>query len=110
MGYAPSSSRAHVYLAWIGFGVSYELRDRFSRNGWNDNHDLGTTGNACDRRDVANEIEIELLEKRRITRVRKTNQEKRVAIRGRIHDGRGGDVGHRAGPVLDDELVAGPLR
>jgi hypothetical protein len=74
MGYAPSSSRAHVDLAWIGFSVSYELRDRFSRNGWNDHHDLGTTGNARDRRNVADEIEIELLVKRRITRVRKTNQ------------------------------------
>src|SRR5262245_11976308 len=110
VGYAPSSSRAHVDLAWIGFSVSYEFRDRFSRDGWNDHHDLATTGYARDRRDVANEIEIELLVKRRITRVRKTNQEKRVAIRGRIHDGLGGDVGTRTGPVLDDELLAGPLR
>src|SRR5262249_4659733 len=87
-----------------------ELRDRFSRNGWNDHHDLGTAGNARDRRNVADEIEIELLVKRRIARVRKTNQEKRVAIRGRIHDGLGGDVGTRTGPVLDDELLAGWLR
>src|SRR5437867_11905958 len=103
MGYAPSSSGAHVELAWIGFSVSYELRDRFSRNGWNDHHKLGTTGNAGDRRDVADEIEIELFVERRISRVRKTNQEKRVAIRGRIHDGLGGDVGTRDGRVPDDE-------
>src|SRR5215475_4640509 len=110
MGHAPSSSGAHVELAWIGSSVSYELWDRFGRNGWNDHHDLGTTGSARDRRNVADEIEIELLVKRRITRVRKTNQEKRVAISGRIHDGLGGDVGTRTGPVLDDELLAGPLR
>jgi hypothetical protein len=64
MGYAPGSGRGHVDLAWIGFGVSDELGDRFSRNGWNDHHDLGTAGDARDRRDVADEIEIELLVKR----------------------------------------------
>ena len=90
----------------LAFSVSYELRDRFGRNGWNDHHDLGATGNARNRSDIADEIEVELLVKRRITRVRKTNQEKRVAIRGRIHDGLGGDVGTCTRPVLDDELLA----
>src|SRR5262249_19346002 len=83
---------------------------RFGRNGWADNHGLGSTGDARDRSDIADEIEVELLVKRRITRVWKTNQEKRVAIRGRIHDGLSGDVGTCTRPVLDDELLACPLR
>src|SRR5262249_21332274 len=110
MGYAPSSSRAHVDLAWIGFSVSYELRDRFSRNGWNDHHDLGTTGNARDRRDVANEIEIELLVKQRITRVRRRGQEERMTIRLSAHDQLGCDVGASPWPIFDDEWLAETIR
>ena len=51
-------------------------------------------------------LKLSFVVKRRITRVRKTNQEKRVAIRGRIHDRLGGDVGTCTRPVLDDELLA----
>src|SRR6266478_5421343 len=110
MGYAPSSGRAQVDLAWIGCSVSDELRAGVSWNGWADNHGLGSTGDARDRSDVVDEIEIEPLVKRRIACVRKTNQKQRVAIRGSIHDGLGSDVGAATRSVLDDERLAGPLR
>ena len=75
-----------------------------------DHHDKGHAANARNRRYVADEIEIEVLVERCVTRVRKTSQQKRIAVRGRIHDSLGGDVGARTRPVLDDELLAEPLR
>src|SRR5215831_8691769 len=44
-------------------------------------HDVGRADDACDRRDVANEIEIELVVDRRVDRVRWSDQEERIAIR-----------------------------
>ena len=63
-----------------------------------------------DRRDVADEIEIELVVKRRVDRVRGADQKKRVAVRGRPHDRLGGDIAAGSRPVLNDEWLAEPLR
>ena len=104
------SRPSHVDLARIGFGISDELRNRFGRNRWIDHHDSGARGNARDRRDVADEIEIEFVVERRVDRVRRTGQEKRITVRWRIHGRFGADIGARARPVLDDELLAEPLR
>ena len=71
---------------------------------------IGIADDARDRRDVADEIEIELVVERRVDRVRRADQEERVAIRGRTHDRLGGDIAAGARPVLDDELLAEPLR
>ena len=65
---------------------------------------------ARDRRDVADEIEIELFVQRRVDRVRRSDQEERVAIGGRTHDRLGGDIAAGTRPVLDDEWLAEPLR
>ncbi len=73
-------------------------------------HDQGTADQARDRCDVANEIEIELVVECRIDRVRRTDQEQRVAVRRRTHDRLGGDIAAGARPVLDDEWLAEPLR
>jgi hypothetical protein len=54
-------------------------------------------------------FEVELVECR-VERVRRMDEEKRIAIRGCAHDGLGGDITARARPVLDDELLAEPLR
>jgi hypothetical protein len=62
-----------------------------------------------DGRDVANEIEIEIVVKRRIDRVRRTDQEQRVTVRRRENDRLGGDIAACARPVLDDEWLAEPL-
>src|SRR5262249_19883515 len=68
------------------------------------------TRNACYRRDVADEIEIELVIERCVTRIWKTSQQKRIAVRGCLHDRLGGDIGASTRSVLDDELLAEPLR
>ena len=70
----------------------------------------GTRHDARDRRDVADEIEIELVVERRVDRVRRADQEERVAVRRRAHDRLGGDIAAGARPVLDDEWLAEPLR
>ena len=38
------------------------------------------------------------------------DEEERIAIRGRTHDGLGGDISTGARPVLDDKLLAKSLR
>ena len=71
---------------------------------------IGHADDARDRRDVADEIEIELVVERRVDRVGRTDQEERIAVRRRTHDRLGGDIAAGARPVLDDELLAEPLR
>ena len=65
---------------------------------------------ARDRRDVADEIEIELVVERRVDRVRRSDQKERIAVRGRAHDRLGADIAAGTRPVVDDELLAEPLR
>src|SRR5215831_14276206 len=47
---------------------------------------------------------------RRVDRVRWCDQEERIAVRRRIHDGLGRDIGARARPAFDDEWLTEPLR
>src|SRR5215510_11813870 len=72
-------------------------------------HDEGCVNDASDRRDVADEIEIELVVERRIDRVGRSDQEERVAVCRRAHDRFGTNIAARARPVLDDEWLAQPL-
>src|SRR5262249_39734814 len=58
----------------------------------------------------ADEIEIEVVVERRVDCVSGANQEKRVAIRRRAYDRLSADIAVRARPVLDNELLAEPLR
>src|SRR5262249_35324310 len=72
-------------------------------------HDEGCANDASDWRDVADEIEIELVVERRIDRVGRSDQEERVAVCRRAHDGFGTNIAARARPVLDYEWLAQPL-
>jgi hypothetical protein len=65
---------------------------------------------ARDRRDVAKEIEAELIIERGVDRVRRTHQEERIAVCRRAHDRLGADVGASTWSVFDKELLAQPLR
>ena len=47
---------------------------------------MGHAHDAGDRRDVADEIEIELVVERRVDRVARADQQQRVAVRRRAHD------------------------
>src|SRR5262249_36932519 len=70
---------------------------------------IGYPNDACDRRDVVDEIEVEL-EHRRVEGIFRTNQQQRVAIRGCPHDRFGGNIAGCATAVLDDERLPESLR
>jgi len=65
--------------------------------------------NAGDRRDVADEIETKLFVQRGIDRVRRGDQEERVAIGGRTDDRLGADITAGTRPIFDDEWLTKPL-
>src|SRR6266446_7090522 len=109
MARGTDAARRHADLARIGLGIGDELGDRLGWNRWIDHHDLGKADDARDGRDVADKIEIELFVERRIDRVCRSDQEERVAIRGRTHDRLGADIGTSTWPVLDNEWLAEPL-
>src|SRR5216683_8154285 len=110
MGHGPAAGRSHVDLARVRFGVTDELWDRLGWNGWIDHHDIWGAANARDRRNVADEIEIELLVERRVHRVRQSDKQERIAVRRCPHDAFGADIAAGARSVLNDELLPEPLR
>src|SRR5262245_6646620 len=73
-------------------------------------YDEGVADDARDRRDIADEIEVELLIKRRIDGVVRCGKEEGIAIWGSADDRLGAEIGASAGPVFDDERLAEPLR
>jgi hypothetical protein len=92
MGPGSAATRGHVDLARISFGVGDELGNGLGRNQCIHDHDTGLAADARDRRDVAKEIVIELIVERRVDYVWCTDEEERVAVGGRAHDGFGGDI------------------
>ena len=73
-------------------------------------HDERHPGDACDCRDISDEIEIELVIERRVDRRRRINEEERIPVRRCAHDRFSADIVAAAGPVLCDELLTEPLR
>ena len=106
MACGAGARRRHADLAAIGLSVRDELGNCFGWDQWIDHHDVGLAADACHRRDVANEIEIELVVERRVNRVDRSHEEERVPVSGRTHSRLGADIGACAGPVFDDELLA----
>ena len=103
--------RRYADLARVGLGVGDELGERLGGKCCVDHHDMAHPHDAGDRGDVADEIEVELvIERRRIGGGRRVEYEKRIAVRRRVHDRLGGQVAARSRPVLDEELLAEPLR
>ncbi len=102
--------RRHVEFAGIGLGIGDELGNRLGRNRRVHHHDVGTSEDARDRRDVADKIEIELVVKRRVGRVDNTAQEERVSVGRRTYDRLGADIAAATRPVVDHKLLAEPLR
>ena len=65
--------------------------------------------NASDWRGVADEIEIELVEKCRTDRVRGNDIEERVSVRRCPHRRLGADIAACAGSIFDNELLTEPV-
>src|SRR5262245_1352335 len=55
-------------------------------------------------------LKLKLVIECRVERVRRSGYKKRIAVRERTHDGLRGDITAGTRPVLDDELLAEPLR
>jgi hypothetical protein len=66
-------------------------------------------GNARDRRNVADEIKIELVIQRRIDGIRWGGHQQRVTVRGCSCDSLGPNIAASTRPVLYHELLAEPL-
>src|SRR5947207_1582176 len=110
MAHRSHAARRHADLAWITFGISDELRDRPGRNRRVHHHNVGLAADGRDRRDVAYEIEIEVVVKRRVPRVSRSNLQQRVAVRWRAHDRFGTKIAAGARPVLDDKRLTEAFR
>src|SRR5215470_16079408 len=98
----------HADPARIGLGVGDEFRNRFDRNRWIDLHHERDADEACDRRNIVDEIEVEFLVERCTDGVCPGGDEERIAARGCTHDRLGADVASRPRPVLDDKLLPQP--
>ena len=72
--------------------------------------DVGIAADARDRRDVADQVEIELVVDRGVDRIHRSGHQQRISVWGRVHDRLGGDIAGRARPILDDKLLTEPLR
>src|SRR5262245_36070023 len=104
------AGRSQIDLARVRLRIGDELGDRLSWNRWIDYHDCGHAHDACNRRDVAEEIEVEPVVKCRVDRVRRGHQEKCVAVSWGTHDRFGADIGAATWAVFYDELLAEPPR
>src|SRR3954466_1907272 len=109
MGWRAVAPRAKIDRARLGFGEGNKLGNRLGGDRWVDHHDGGLAAYARDRRDVADEIEIEVVIERRVDRVRRIGEQQRIAVRRRAHARLGANVAAGAGPVLDDKLLTEPF-
>src|SRR5262249_20250187 len=109
MGRAPDAGRRHVQLARIGLGISDEFGNRLGRDQRVHHHGIRGVDDTCDRRDVADEVEIEVGVKCRVDGIRRQHKEQRVAVRQRSYDDFGANITAGARPVFDDELLSEPL-
>src|SRR5215472_22077 len=98
MGGGSDTTRRHGELTGIGLGIGDKLVDRPRWNREVRYHDVGHTGDASNRRDVAAEIETKLFVQRSTDRIYRSDEEKRIAVRERARDRLGGDIAARARP------------
>src|SRR5262249_9008018 len=104
-----SGRRTKVQLSRIGIGVGDELRDCLDRQRWIDRNKVRNADGAGNRRDVADEIELKIVEERRTDRVSCNDIEQRVAIWDCAYGGLGADIAACAGSILDDEWLSEPF-
>src|SRR5215472_12763525 len=81
MGGSSDTARRHGDLARIGLGIGDELGNCLGWNRWMHHYDVRLAVNACDRCDVADEIETELVIERCVDGVPPADDEQRVAVR-----------------------------
>jgi hypothetical protein len=73
-------------------------------------HDLRLVSDAGDGRDVPDKHKIEFVVECHIDSAARGEHQERVAVRRRVHDRFGCDVGGCTGPVLNDEWLTKAFR
>jgi hypothetical protein len=107
---AAGAGHGHPDLARIGLRIGDELRNGLGPHRRVHHHDERLAGDAGDRRDVAQQVETEILEQRGVDRVRRTDEEQRMAVGRRAHHRFGRRIAGGARQVLDDDGLSQPLR
>src|SRR5262245_21297268 len=105
----PVAGRGHVDFAWVSLGVCDEFGNCLGWYQWINHHDLSLAANARHWRDVADEIEVEFVVERRVTRVRRADKAEGIAVRPRTYDSLSADVGAAARSALKEKWLAEPL-
>ena len=103
---AAVAGRCHLDGAGIGPRIGEELRHRPCRHGRMQHHHQRLAGDACDRHDVAQEVERQIGIERAADRVRRAAEQDGVAVGRRAHDFGCGNVAGPAALVLDVERLA----
>src|SRR5262245_29013711 len=107
---ATSTGRCKIELARVGLKVRDKFGNGFCRDGRTYLHNKRCAVKACDRCDVADEVEIEIVVERCIDRVWWNTSDKRMAVRGCSYDRLCANIAGCTRPVFDDERLAKPLR
>ncbi len=100
------AGRCHVQLSGIGFYIGDELGNVVGRDRRIDLQHVGHARHAGDRREVAFQIELGIVEERGVDRIHCGDKQQRVAVRRRRRDRFAGEIAGGAGPVLDDHRLA----
>src|SRR5438105_3916879 len=97
-----STAGCHADLTRVGFGIRDKFRNRFGGNRWVYLHDKRRSIDACDRRDIANEIEIEFFVECCVDCIEWADQKKSVAVRCCLSDGIGAKTSASARSILNN--------
>src|SRR5258706_11756007 len=87
-----------------------EFGNAVGRKSWIYEHDEGRAEDARDRRDVTDEIEIELVVECRVDRIERAGEEQGIPVSRGAHDRFGADIAGGANPVLNDDLLSEAFR
>src|SRR5262249_35204463 len=110
MGGRTVTVRRHANLARISLGVGDELGNCLHWYRWMDLHDKRRTGDAGDRSNIADEIELKLVVDARVERVAGKDKKERIPARRRPPAPLRADLAARARWIVDYKLLPEPLR
>src|SRR3954464_5495282 len=106
---ATISTRGHVDLSWIRFGIRDELRKSQCWHRRMHNHYTRYSHDGCYRDNIPNEIEIKITVQRCIDRVSSRDLQKRISIRRRLGHRFCSEVTSSANSVFNNELLTEPF-
>src|SRR5262249_12105536 len=103
------TARRHVDFARVDLGIGDKLGNGVGWNRWVELHDERHADDARHRRDVAYEIEVEVVIECHIDRIGRSDLQKRIAVRRCLQGCLSADIAGGTRPVLYYELLAEAL-